>query len=290
MFVSAIITTKNEEKHIENCLRSIRDQTYPKHLIEIIVVDNNSDDKTAAIAKQYTEKVFNQGPERSAQRNFGVDQSRGEYFMYLDADMILRPEVITECVELIKKDTAIVGLYVPEVVMGDKFLSQIRRFERSFYDGTVVDCARFIKKQTFQEVGGFDLNFTGPEDWDLDKKLRQKGKTALIKTALDHNESEIELKSYLQKKGYYAKSFDKYIAKWGMTDPDLQKQLGLYYRFLGIFIEKGKWKKLLIKPISTLGMYGLRFLVGLKFIFRHKKTNNMESKEPKKVLILSPFL
>ncbi len=53
--VSAIITTKNEEKHIENCLKSIRNQTYKD--IEIIVVDNDSNDKTKEIAGRYTKQV-----------------------------------------------------------------------------------------------------------------------------------------------------------------------------------------------------------------------------------------
>ena len=68
--VSVVITTRNEEKNIENCLMSIQEQTY-KH-IEIIVIDNNSSDKTKELSKQYTNKVFNQGPERSAQRNYGM--------------------------------------------------------------------------------------------------------------------------------------------------------------------------------------------------------------------------
>ena len=75
--VSVIVTTKNEEIHIANCLNAIKDQSYPQDLIEIVVVDNSSTDKTEEIAKKYTDKVYNFGPERSAQRNFGVKQSGG---------------------------------------------------------------------------------------------------------------------------------------------------------------------------------------------------------------------
>ncbi|GCC09993.1 N-glycosyltransferase [archaeon] len=46
LLVSIIITTKNEEKNIANCLESIRTQSYPSEKIEIIVVDNNSTDRT----------------------------------------------------------------------------------------------------------------------------------------------------------------------------------------------------------------------------------------------------
>jgi glycosyltransferase involved in cell wall biosynthesis len=58
MIVSVIITTKNEEKNIGNCLKSIKEQDYPQNLIEIIVVDNNSTDKTKDIALTYTDQVF----------------------------------------------------------------------------------------------------------------------------------------------------------------------------------------------------------------------------------------
>lgn len=72
MKVSVVLTTRNEEANIRNCLESVRRQTYPD--IEIIVVDNNSDDQTKSIALEYTDKVYNLGPERSTQRNFGVEQ------------------------------------------------------------------------------------------------------------------------------------------------------------------------------------------------------------------------
>ncbi len=53
--VSVIITTKNEERNIETCLKSIKNQTYKK--IEVIVIDNNSADSTEKISKKYT-KLF----------------------------------------------------------------------------------------------------------------------------------------------------------------------------------------------------------------------------------------
>jgi len=268
MLVSVVITTKNEEKNIDNCLKSIKEQDYPQDLIEVIVVDNNSTDKTKEVASNYTKRVFDKGPERSAQRNFGVEKSNGEYFLYLDADMILHRSVVKDCVDRIKKDPKIIALYVSEVVMGKTYFSRVRRFERSFYDATVIDCTRFIKKNSFQQVGRFDENLTGPEDWDLDKKLRRIGKTGLVRTPIYHNEAEFKLKKYLDKKGYYAKKFDTYISKWGRNDPDLQKQLGLYYRFFGVFVEKGKWKKMFAHPFLTFGMFFLRFLVGLKFLSR----------------------
>ena len=100
--VSIVITTKNEEQNIENCLLSIKEQTYSN--IEIILVDNNSKDKTIEIALNFTRKIFNKGLERSAQRNYGMNIiARGKYVMFLDADMILGPKTIEACVSMIEK-------------------------------------------------------------------------------------------------------------------------------------------------------------------------------------------
>jgi glycosyltransferase involved in cell wall biosynthesis len=55
---SVIIPTYNEEKYIENCLRSVRNQKI-NGKIEIIIVDSNSSDRTREIAKKYANKVIN---------------------------------------------------------------------------------------------------------------------------------------------------------------------------------------------------------------------------------------
>ena len=178
--VSIVITTKNEEKHIGNCLKSIKAQTYPQKNIEIIVVDNNSTDKTKEIGRKYTQNVFNFGPERSAQRNFGMlKKAKGKFVMYLDADMILSSTIIGKAVEKLENEEFL-ALYIPEIILGNSYWSRVRRFERSFYDGTVIDCVRIIRTDIFKNLGGFDETMTGPEDWDLDKKVRNEGEVSLL--------------------------------------------------------------------------------------------------------------
>ena len=70
------------------------------------------------------------------------------------------------------------------------------------------------------------------------------------------------LKKYLARKKYYAKDFEKYIAKWGKNDPDIKKQFGFWYRYFRSFHGKGEMEKIIRHPILALGMYFLRFLVG----------------------------
>ena len=271
--VSITITTKNEERNIANCLKSIKQQTYPQKFIEIIVIDNNSIDKTKQLAKKYTKKVFNKGPERSVQRNFGmIEKSKGKYLMFLDADMTLSKTTINKAVSELE-NTDLGALYIHEIILGDSFFSKVRNFERSFYNGTVIDCVRFIKKGIFRKVGGFDPSLTGPEDWDLDKKIRKIAKTAVLDNAvIYHNEGRFELKNYLSKKSYYSKSFDKYIKKWGKSDANIKKQFSPFYRYFIVFTEHGKWKKLILHPFLSLGIIYLRFLVGVVYLGRKSET------------------
>lgn len=266
--VSVIVTTRNEGLHLRNCLESVRKQTYPWNQIEIVVVDNQSTDRTLSIANRFTNKVYNKGPERSCQRNFGVKQAGGKYILYLDADMILSPDVVKECVDKCESSGCI-ALYIPERIIGKGFWVKVRDFERSFYNGTCIDCVRFIRKDKFLEIGGFDEDLTGPEDWDFDRRINTIGITGIIVSPLYHNERTIDFKKYVGKKAYYAESFKKYRKKWGKNDPIIKKQLGFWYRYFGVFLEKGKCMKLLSNPISAVGMYFLRFLVGLSYLL-HK--------------------
>ena len=261
--VSVVITTKNEEKNIENCLRSIKGQTFKN--IELIVVDNFSKDKTAEIAKKYAAKVYLKGPERSSQRNYGAQVASGKYVFYLDADMILSPTVIDDCVEKCEVGE-FDALYVPERIVGEGFWIKVRDFERSFYTGTVVDAVRFVRRDLFLRVDGFDKNLVGPEDWDFDRRIRKIGRTGIVDTLLYHNEGRFNMKEYLKKKNYYSKGINNYVRKWGPNDQETKNQMGVWYRLIGVFVEKGKWKKLIRNPLFTIALYCLRIRVAIGYL------------------------
>lgn len=263
--VSVIIATKNEEKNIENCIKSIKNQTYPSDKIELIVVDNNSTDRTKEIAERFS-IVYNRGPKRASQLNFGVRESKGKYILYPDADMILSEKIVEECVNKCENEGCI-ALYIPEKIIGNGFWIKVRDFERSFYNTTCIDAVRFVKREGFLEISGFDENIDfGPDDWDFNRRIKEIGKVDIIKSPLFHNEGEFDLKSYLKKKNNYALNLNKYIEKWGMKDTIIKKQFGAMYRLLGIFIENGKWIKLIAHPIMSIWMFMLRFMVGFQYL------------------------
>src|SRR3990167_6053012 len=121
MKVSVIIATKNEEKNIKRLLESLKNQTLKDH--EIIVVDNYSKDKTRQIASHFTKKVFSKGPERSTQKNFGLRKAKGEYILFVDADMKLEKNLLNNCYLTMKKNPRLAGVVINEVSTGSNFLA-----------------------------------------------------------------------------------------------------------------------------------------------------------------------
>jgi len=209
--VSVIITTRNEGNNLKSLLRSLKAQSFLN--LEILVVDNNSRDNTKKIAQDFTNLVFNIGPERSAQRNFGAKKAKGKYFLFLDADMILNKDVIRDCVEKIKTDN-MGAIIIPEKSFGISFWAKVKAYERSFYLGEdSIEAARFYKKSIFEEVKGFDENLTGPEDWDLSQRVAKIYKISRIKSFINHNEGNLSLRTLMRKKYYYAKSAKVYLKK-----------------------------------------------------------------------------
>lgn len=209
--VSVIITTKNEEEHLENLLKSLQKQSYKN--VECIVVDNNSNDRTKKIAGKYTSRVFNFGPERSAQRNYGAKKARGSYLLFLDADMKLERRVIESCVETIEQSNSD-AVIIPEISYGKSFWSRVKAYERSFYVGDEsIEAARFFRKFTFFRVGGFDEKITGPEDWELSDRVRREYIISRISLPIFHNEGSLGLIELLKKKYYYGKKTPTYLRR-----------------------------------------------------------------------------
>ncbi len=263
--VSVIVTTKNSAKTLEECLTSITKQTYKD--IELLVIDNNSTDSTQQIANKYTSHIFKKGPERSSQRNYGILKSSGEYILFLDSDMSLSLRVVEECVKTIR-EKKIVGIYIPEIIAGNSFWSKIRTFERSFYNETVIDAVRFVKKSIVEKMNGFDETLFAGEDWDFDLRFKQIGKTASITASLFHHEEDSNIHSYLTKKNYYTDNLLVYKNKW-KQNKDVEKQFSPFYRFMGVFIENGKWKKIIIHPVLFFCVIMLKFSVGLQFVLQN---------------------
>jgi len=253
--VSVIIPTNNSEKFLGKCLESVKNQTYQN--IELIVVDNNSTDRTKEIAKSYTDKVFNQGPERSAQVNFGVQNSNGEFVYKVDSDFLLDKEVIDQCVKKAGGGfDAVVVHNSPDVRVS--WIAKVRKFEVDMYKYDITySSARFIKKEVYEKIGGFNEKITAGEDYDFQNKLNRGGfKTGFIEAEALHLGEPTNFWKHMKKYYDYGKDFVRYQQE---NKSESKKQLGF---FRGVYLKN--WKKFIYHPVLGFGFIIYNFL---KFAF-----------------------
>lgn len=261
--LSVVIPVKNEERNIGDCIDALSDS---RDWLEVIVVDNASTDATAAIALSRGVRLFSQGPERSAQRNRGWREARAPFVCFLDADMRMLPETMEEIRRRITAQDAPDALYIRERRVGRGWWIRVRNFERSFYDATCIDALRVFRRTLLERTGGYDETITGEEDWDLDRLCLAAGaRVALTAGALLHDEGEFSWRRHLRKKAYYSGTIERYRAKWG-NDAIVRKQLGIGYRFFGVFLEKGKWRRSLRHPLMMASVFLERIVVGAVFL------------------------
>lgn len=244
--VSVIVTTKNSAKTLGQLLQSIKKQSYPT--LELILVDNHSSDDTISIAKQYTELIFTFGPERSAQRNFGAKKATGSYLLFLDADMVLTPDVVKACIACLSKDK-LGGIVIHEISRGSGIWARAKILERQLNsDEDYFEAARFFPKKIFDEFEGYDISLTGPEDWDLPERISKKYPILRITNVIFHNEGNLSLIYLVKKKFYYGISAYKYLKKQSI--PVISKKT-VYFLRPGFY---KNWRKIISDPITGIAM------------------------------------
>ena len=112
MKISVVIPVYNEEKYIHQCLSSLKSQVVQPY--EIIMVDNNSTDKTVEIAKRFNIKILRESKQGiSHARNKGYNAARGDIIARCDADCILNPNWIKRISHNFESKKNISGLIGP---------------------------------------------------------------------------------------------------------------------------------------------------------------------------------
>ena len=243
--VSVIVPTRNSAETIGECVRSIRNQSYDA--IELIVVDNASSDATPEIAAEAADTVIDVGPERSAQRNAGARASRGAYLVFIDSDMVLRTDVVRDCVA--NAEAGADAVVIPEVSFGDGLWARCKALERSCYHGDdTIEAARFFKREIFFAVGGYDEAIPfGPEDWDIHQRVKAvAGQLGRSEAMIDHDEGELTFRELLARKYYYGKSTERYIRKHGLI---ARRQLTV---LRPAFVRH--WRRLAHDPLTAAAM------------------------------------
>ena len=108
--ISVVISAFNEEKMIEDCLKSAKSLAD-----EIIFIDNTSSDKTVQIAKKYTDKIFvqpNNPVMLNTNKNFGFNKASGQWIISLDADERITKDLEKE-IQMLVLDQRYTGYEIP---------------------------------------------------------------------------------------------------------------------------------------------------------------------------------
>lgn len=188
LLVSVLIPTYNSGSTIGECIESAQAQTYKN--LEITVIDNYSSDDTRIIAEHHGAKTFVIGPERAAQMNYGVSRAHGKYILRVDSDMVLDKNLVEECLKLCREGAqAVVVPVFPHPSGPNNFWVSCRMLEQKMLLDDMFNVApRFIDRDVFLAVGGYDETIVAWEDYDLHNRLLKSGchVTSLQKSALWH--------------------------------------------------------------------------------------------------------
>lgn len=104
--LSIVIATKNEEKTIHDCLKSVG------WADEIIIVDDFSTDRTIEIAKRFKAKIFfNRWQGFSEQKNYGFEKTSRDWILFIDADERVTPELKEEILKIVNSSETIFSAY-----------------------------------------------------------------------------------------------------------------------------------------------------------------------------------
>lgn len=190
--ISVIISAFNSERTIGKCLTSIYQINYPQEDLEIIVINDGSNDRTQEIIEAYPAKVVNTqrlGP--AGARNLAVKVAKGEFVAFTDADCIVHREWLIELLKGFNNDEKIVAVGGSQRSPDDEveFGKDVQRFleTMSFIGGytkrfkNIIEvshnpaCNVIYRKDIFEKLGGFSKGLWPGEDVDLDYRMTKEG-------------------------------------------------------------------------------------------------------------------
>lgn len=184
--ISVIIATYNAERTLPYTLRALQNQTVPRELYEVIVVDDASTDDTAAVAREFGVRYRIQNKEGpAAARNLGVRAARGEIILFTDADCIPKEDWLEKMVKPFE-DPQVAGVMGRYLTKQKEYCARFTQLEfeerfRILKDFESIDLvpsfAAAFRRSVFEAVGGFNAHYplANNEDVELSYKIASQG-------------------------------------------------------------------------------------------------------------------
>lgn len=180
--ISIIIPCYNSGRYIREAIESVLTSSFFQFEL-IIVNDGSTDPKTIEILESLNSKDIlvisqsNQGP--ASARNAGARVAKGNIFLFLDSDNVILPKYIEKAFSILSDNESVGVVYSNPIFFGDT--SNEDRFYPKSYSyqelllGNFIDMCSFVRRATFEEVGGFDehRDLIGWEDWEFWLRVAQ---------------------------------------------------------------------------------------------------------------------
>lgn len=192
--ISVIIPAFNEAENMGACLEAFTQQT-THETFEVVVVDNNSTDRTADVVRSFgtklhVELVHEMEKGRGMARMRGFERARGEILFSTDADTVVPPDWIESFVAALEKDPAIVAVTSTAEIADCSALQNMifsATFPLSFHLNSMVlghlclsGCSFAIRREAYELAGGFNPQTDAYEDLDLASRVHKIGKIVFI--------------------------------------------------------------------------------------------------------------
>jgi glycosyltransferase involved in cell wall biosynthesis len=172
--VSIIVPSYNNSLYISETLDSILRQHYQNW--ECIIVNDGSTDNSEEVIQTYIKpdqrfnyyKTENNGV--SSARNFGIEKSKGDFILPLDADDLIHEDYISDALDFFYKNADYHIVYCKAFFFGGKNGEwKLPNFdEKQMLVQNLVFCSAIYKREVFKSVNGYCIDFkTGIEDWDF---------------------------------------------------------------------------------------------------------------------------
>ena len=196
--VSVVVAAKDEEEHLPACLASLVKVDYPRDLLEIIIVNDQSVDSTPAVIDRFAGEYgfvrrvdAVEGTDMRGKANAlsqGIDSAQGEFILLTDADCSVPVTWISGTLKHFEEKTGIVG-GVTLILKADNVLSGVQSLDWDFLlsIGSAAATIRkplaclgnnlAFRKKAYEDVGGYrKIRFSVTEDYALFKAISESGR------------------------------------------------------------------------------------------------------------------
>ncbi|MFH1662065.1 MAG: glycosyltransferase family A protein, partial [Candidatus Falkowbacteria bacterium] len=173
--ISIIIPIYNQADKLPKCLDSILAQTYKD--FEIIVVDDGSTDNLEPIIKKY-KYIFQENQGASSARNRGVKEAKGDFLLFCDADIVMKPDMLNEMMNALKNNPS--ASYAYSSFLWGRKLFKLEKFSaEKLKKIPYIHTTSLIRREHFPK-NGWDESIKKLQDWDLWLTMLENGRTGVF--------------------------------------------------------------------------------------------------------------